>query len=47
MTHVVERHPTKQSVTSPIPGQDTWLGCGFVSWSGSMWEATDRCFALT
>ena len=34
-------------VASLIPGQSTYLGFRFSSWSGHVWEATDPCFFLS
>ena len=42
---LVERHPAKQKVASSVPGQGTFLGCGFGPWLGRMQEATNRCFS--
>ena len=33
--------PMHQKVSSWIPGQGIYLGCGFNPWSGTMQEATD------
>ena len=43
----LEHHPIHQKVAGSIPGQGTYLGCGFDLRSGRVWEATDRCFSIT
>ena len=37
----VECHPLHQKVAGLIPGQGTYLGCGFNPQSGCVWEATN------
>ena len=40
VAHWIERWPADQGVTSSIPRQDTYLGCGPGPQSGSVREAT-------
>ena len=35
----------RQKVVDSIPGQGTYLGCGFSPLSGCIWEATNRYFS--
>ena len=43
----LKRCPMHQKVSGSIPGQDTYVGCGFPHSLGCVWEATDQCFSLT
>ena len=36
-----------KKVVGSIPGQGTYLGCGFYPHSGHVWETTNLCFSLT
>ena len=39
--------PYMKNVVGSIPTHGTYLGCGFDSWLGRLWEATNQCFSLT
>ena len=41
----VGHRPANQKFASLITGQGTCLGCGFGSWLGCIWKATNRCFS--
>ena len=43
----LEHHLVLRKVTGSISSLGTFLGAGFDSWSGHIWEATDPCFSLT
>ena len=43
----LEHHPIHQKFEGLVPGQGTYLGRGFDTRSGCMWEATGQCFSLT
>ena len=47
MVHLGECHPVHQNVAGSIPGQGTYLGCGFNSQSGCLWETINQCSSLT
>ena len=44
--HWFEHSPIHQKVVGSIPGQGTYLGCGFHPHSGHIQEATNQCFFL-
>ena len=41
----LECRPVHQKVAGLIPGQGTYLDCGFDPWSEHVWEATSQCFS--
>ena len=43
----LEHSLVHQKVADSIPGQGTYLGCGFDPWLGHIWEAANQCFSLS
>ena len=43
----LEHCPEHQKAGGLIPGQGTYLSCGFNTWSWRAWEATNWCFSLS
>ena len=46
VAQLLESYHIHQKVAGSIPSHGTYLGCGFDSWSWSVWETTDWCFSL-
>ena len=43
----LEHGPIYQEAAGSMPGQVTYIGCGFNPWLGCGQEATNKCFSLT
>lgn len=43
----LEHRPVHQKAEGLIPGQGSYLGCGFDAQLGCVQERTNRCFSLT